>query len=96
MKLCVQCQSGCVKCLESTIMSCSVKNRPEVLCKQAKVALDSLEFERFLSHNWQVLSKDKTGEGNKSSKSKSLWYSKTKYIYFSEESSFEMSFCHTL
>ncbi len=33
--------SGCVKCIESTIMSCSIKNRPEVLYKQAKVALDS-------------------------------------------------------
>ncbi len=33
--------SGCVKCLESTGMSCSIKNRPEVLYKQAKVALDS-------------------------------------------------------
>ncbi len=33
--------SGCLKCLESTIMSCSIKNRPEGLYKQAKVALDS-------------------------------------------------------
>ncbi len=32
---------GCVKCLKSTIMSCNIKNRPEVLYKQAKVALDS-------------------------------------------------------
>ena len=35
--------SGCVKCLESTIMSCGIKNRLEVLYKQAKVALDSYE-----------------------------------------------------
>ncbi len=34
--------SGCVKCLESTIMSFSIKNRPKVVYKQAKVALDSL------------------------------------------------------
>ncbi len=43
--------SGCVKCLESTIMSCSIKNRPEALYKQAKVALDSLET---FCRNWMV------------------------------------------
>ncbi len=36
--------SGCVKCLESTDMSWSMENRPEVLYKQAKVALDSFYF----------------------------------------------------
>ncbi len=30
--------------VESTDMNCSMKNRPEVLYKQAKVALDSLKF----------------------------------------------------
>ncbi len=35
--------SDCVKCLESTDMNCSMQKRPEVLYKQAKVALDSLQ-----------------------------------------------------
>ena len=33
--------SGRVKCPESTDMSCSMRTRPKVLYKQAKVALDS-------------------------------------------------------
>ncbi len=34
--------SGCVKCLESTDMSCKMYNRPEVLFMQAKATLDDL------------------------------------------------------
>ncbi len=38
----IRASSGRVKCLESTDISCSMENRPEVLYKQAKVALDYL------------------------------------------------------
>ncbi len=58
--------SDCVKCLESTDMNCSMTNRPEVLYKQAKVALDSFSwvmsiFSRIRKHQglqckcWTVL-----------------------------------------
>ena len=50
--------SGCVKCLESTDMSCSMQNRPEVLYKQAKVALGSF------SNDLQFLVFSKVHTGN--------------------------------
>ena len=43
--------SGCVKCPESTDLSCSMYNRPNVLYKQAKVTLDSLYIHVYMS--WQ-------------------------------------------
>ncbi len=52
--------SGCVKCLESTDMSCSIRNHPEVLYKQPKVALDSyahtLDLVFMSTFNDQIMS----------------------------------------